>query len=72
VAKDRFTIQLKCLQCGRMGAALIEEADDWASFRGDERSRVNSLSEGFVKRRLPGGSDEVLCSECKLKCWGGE
>ena len=44
MAKDRFTIPLKCPKCGKSGEADCWQEDGWAFMKGDHSTRVTGVT----------------------------
>jgi hypothetical protein len=65
-ARDRFTIDLTCPQCGRAGSAHVSE-DDYP-FMASPRFSVDHLPPGFqVARRAPTMQGTVIvCEDCGI------
>jgi hypothetical protein len=67
VAKDRFTIQLKCPKCKQEGEAQCEQEDGWAFLKGKTATKVNDVTPGFsrVKKSSFWGEDiNFVCDVC--------
>jgi predicted RNA-binding Zn-ribbon protein involved in translation (DUF1610 family) len=67
MAKDRFTISLKCPKCGRAGEANWEQEDGWAFVKGNTATTVKSVTAGFsrVKKESFWGDDvNFVCDAC--------
>lgn len=67
MAKDRFTIPLKCPKCGKKGEAHCEEEDGWAFVKGKTTTKVNDMTLGFsrVKKKSYWGDDlNFVCDDC--------
>ncbi len=67
MAKDRFTIPLKCPVCGKEGEARCSQEDGWAFSRGATETTVNSSTSGFTFVDKPSfwGSDvNFICDNC--------
>ena len=45
--RDRWTEKLKCPKCGKVGEARLSQADINAFLRGDNKTSLDFLSEGF-------------------------
>lgn len=58
-ARDRWTIDLKCPDCGREGVAHVSQEDGW-SFQHDQSTRVDSVSPGF-RVDYPDGKPDFYC-----------
>lgn len=67
MAKDEFTIPLKCPKCEKSGEAKCWQQDGWAFVRGDRSTRVIGATAGFsrVKERSYWGDDvNFICDKC--------
>lgn len=63
-ARDRFTHDLKCPQCGKTGVAEVSQADGW-SFMRDDSTTVDDMPDGFRDVRKRGDKRPVYeCNDC--------
>lgn len=63
-ARDRWTQQLKCPTCGKVGAADVSENDH--AYAPPER-RIDKLSDGFRERPARNITKyEIVCSDCEV------
>jgi hypothetical protein len=71
-ARDRWSIDLKCPNCGKTGTADISEEDHpWV--RGDIGRTIDFLSDGFGSYN-PGTNSvqqRINCATCKVDVWPG-
>ncbi|TAY68444.1 hypothetical protein [Rhizobium leguminosarum] len=62
-ARDRWTIDLKCPVCGKIGEARVSQADGW-EFERDQSTRVDFTPEGFdFDVDDPSGQPKFRCIE---------
>jgi RecJ-like exonuclease len=68
-ARDRWTIELKCPQCGAGGTARVSE-DDYMFMR-SPGFRVDSVPDGFEVTKETEYQDQtdIGCAKCKIKVW---
>ena len=59
-AKDRWDIEFKCPECGKIGKADLSQEDGWAFMR-DQSTSVDSVSDGF-SYRLVDNRPKFFCS----------
>jgi predicted RNA-binding Zn-ribbon protein involved in translation (DUF1610 family) len=65
-ARDRFTHDLTCPQCGKAGVAEVSQADGW-SFMRDDNTTVDEMPEGFQDIRQQGDKRPIYeCIDCGL------
>lgn len=64
-ARDRWTTNLSCEECGTSGVADVSQEDGW-SFKNDQSTRVDFLPEGFDYSGGSGFGDPVrfFCKNC--------
>lgn len=62
-AKDRFSYDLKCPECGREGRADFWEEDGYR-FMQDSTTHIDSLSEGFRSVEAPSTVSQKLDIQC--------
>jgi hypothetical protein len=63
-ARDKWTVRLKCSDCGRSGEASLSQEDGW-SFMHDQSTQIDTVSEGF--RAVPSKdrrSVDFFCAKC--------
>ena len=66
-ARDRFTSNLECPECGKTGTAHLSQADGWSYMR-DRSTSVDDLPEGFRAKRVEGIPDlEFYCIACDVE-----
>ena len=58
MAREHFTSNLKCANCGWVGVAHTSEASGYSYWR-DNETRIDSVSEGFVVRSPSTGNAKV-------------
>ena len=58
-ARDRFTHDLTCPQCGKTGVAEVSQADGWSVMRDDSTS-IDQMPEGFGDIRKRGDKRPVF------------
>ncbi len=62
-ARDRWTVDLKCPACGKVGMAELSQEDGWAFMRNQSTS-VDSVPAGFdYKIEQPMGQPQFYCKE---------
>ena len=68
MARDRFTVALHCPGCGRAGEAKLSQADGWAYVKGNHKTTVEKLSNGFkVVDKKSGFADiDFFCDDCDV------
>jgi len=68
MAKDRFSIPLKCPSCGAFGTAHAEEEDGWRYLRGNTATTITELPEGFkiIPQRSGMASVDIFCEKCHV------
>jgi RecJ-like exonuclease len=66
-SRDRYTLTLKCPDCGREGEARVSEAEN-PVFHGRDYE-VNGVPEGFKLVREGGSPQETVinCTDCEKK-----
>ena len=66
MARDRYSLLLKCPGCGRSGQAHVSENDGWSFMRGDREREVDSVPEGFtvVDHGRNRGDEIIIHCEC--------
>lgn len=62
--RERYTQDLKCPECGRLGKGKFEENETPPHHGGAFDTRIISLSKGF---RAGTGEGEVICEKCQTK-----
>jgi hypothetical protein len=71
-ARDRFTANLKCPQCGREGKARLSEEDGWSYLHGNRKTSVDALPDGFKEIDQPsakGTSVDIFCATCNVSAY---
>ena len=65
MAREQFSVPIKCGRCGQQGKIIWEENAGDALARGPQTALV-SLSSGFYERvaRNHRGSAEIVCQKC--------
>jgi hypothetical protein len=65
MARERFSVPVKCGRCGQQGTIVWEENAGDALSRGPQTTLV-SISSGFYERvaRSHRGSVEIVCQRC--------
>ena len=65
MARERFSVPVKCGRCGQQGTIIWEENTGDALTRGPQTSLV-AVSSGFYERiaRNHRGSVEIVCERC--------
>ena len=68
MAKDKFNIPLDCPSCGKTGTATAEEEDGWAYIKGNKRTSITHLPDGFriVHRKSRMASVDLYCVDCNV------
>ena len=67
MAKDRFTITLKCPNCGKTGKASCWQEDGWAFVKGNMATTVTNVTSGFSRVNQPsywGDDINFVCDVC--------
>ncbi len=65
-SRDRYTIAISCLQCGKQGTAYWSEWDIPTIYSGSGK-RLDSVSEGFVMVLDSQGKQGILCATCRVQ-----
>jgi len=67
-SRDRYSVELTCITCGKVGTATWSEWDHTTIYSGTGR-RLESVSDGFIEG--PGkdeqGDAEIVCSDCGIQ-----
>ncbi len=63
-ARDRWTDDLKCPKCGKVGKAELSHADGW-SFTKNQSTSIDSVTEGFRAQTRPNSNLlDFYCIDC--------
>ena len=64
-ARERWTENLQCPQCGKIGEAQLSRADTYAFLMGDNETSVDFVSDGFSCSR-DGEAVNFSCAHCQV------
>ena len=65
-AREKWTENLRCPHCGKIGEAQLSRADTFAFLMGDKETSLDHLSDGFSFVR----EDEFIrfsCADCQVR-----
>jgi len=62
-ARDRWTVDLKCVPCGTSDIARVSQADGW-SFEIDQSTRIDHTPDGFKGKENQDGTISFFCDKC--------
>lgn len=67
-ARDRFTIDVECANCGRSGEAKLSQADG-RSYAHDQSTRVDFMPKGFqrIENQKSAWGFDIHCIQCNAK-----
>ena len=63
-ARDRFTYNLKCPECGATGVANASQEDGWSYLNGDQSTSIDSVPDGFIDKST-GARKDIHCAACE-------
>jgi Zn ribbon nucleic-acid-binding protein len=68
-AKDRWTVDLRCPQCGSAGTAHLWQEDGWSFSNGDQSTYIDSVPAGFRVATPKRGSFGIkfFCISCDIE-----
>lgn len=67
-SRDRYTVPLHCIACGKTGTAHWSEWDRPTQYSGLGR-QVDAVTEGFaiVPSTMPRQGSEIRCTDCGVE-----
>jgi hypothetical protein len=65
-SRDKWTEKLKCPKCGKVGEARLSQAELYAFLRGDNKTSLDFLSEGFSSVG-EGMAIAFICTDCQVR-----